>query len=375
MLTFSCDTESLRIIAKDALRVIPTRTVEAKFYCFRIEVDANSLTLWAMLPGEAVYRNTLNGVVITEGEPRGFLVNAARLCSLLQGVDAKIVTISVNGDTVTIRARPGRWDYKVEQVAYHPAANWPGDAAGIRAEVSPKWLAMALRSAVLCADGKHQKAMYRGVNLIANPGNSTLRVVGTDGTQVSLCETTMNYLILSEAPTHRAIYSHTANLLSQSIDPEGPVVGIGIYSSGIVFTQGDRRIFCQGIPTYTGPLDTLVERGTSNSDFTICAQEWLSLLRQALICSEDKTVQISLDEFYFEIEALRPGAAMTAKTPSSFTGSPRRIAFNGRMLMNFMEMVGDQEVTWNGTVDDGPQIFSVNDTELRFVIMPLVAAK
>lgn len=371
MISFCCNTEELRQIVKDAVRIIPTRTVEDRFYSFRFEVDGSTATIWATRPGEVIYRNVLNNVVILDGEPSGFLVHATRLANLLAPLTAKVITISMHGDKMTVQAKPGRWTYEQKQCEYHPAANWPSEAASFSTDVPAAWLRTALKAAAMCADERSQLAIIRGVNFCVSTSDGGLRVFGTDGSRMSMAE--HDWMSDSLTYSAKAIHVGAANLLAESLDTDNSALAtFRVYSSGVAVVQGDRRIFCNGVPTYNGDPMVLFERGMPNQDFTFGTEAWRSMLRRALLMSDDRSVTINLDSESLELQAECAGRSCVDRMPSHFSGSPRSLLFNGRLLLEFMETVEDEFVTWRGTPDDGPQIFESYVDGLRFVLMPLV---
>lgn len=374
MLKFTVDAQGLLEVVKRAHNFIPTRTVENKFYCLRLDVSQSDIVVSCQKPGEAKFMEVMPHSQSDLTAVGYFIIKSEKLLNLLASLSGP-VQFAVGSNNIAIRSGGATFSLQQEQEGYQPFDD-RGDVMGSFMPCTD-WLMRSLRAAAVCCGYNDQRAALRGVNLSLDAmvaDSVTLQIFGTDSVRIALAE---DPVMVTGGPSgfiwHRAIYQKAARSVADLLDPAHGCT-VAMLSGGPLFQQGNWRVFCQGIPTFTNDPVAMLERGMPFEDAEIPAADLAWLLRQANLAAEEQAVQVTLKESTIAVFSQRAGGHITANAamPMNHGGAPRELWLNGRLLLSFCELAGESTIIWRGTDTTGPQIFCIGDEHLQFGLMPLV---
>ncbi len=371
MLKFTVDAAKLLDVVKRADRFIPTRTVEDKFYCLRIDVSEYDLTVSCQRPGESRFMEILKDEIGNLADCGYFLIRSAKLLNVLQPLSGAVI-FRVSGNDIQIKCGGATFNLTQHQEGYEPFPDRQECFGAFSPDTTR--LVRSIRLAAECAGYRDQLAAIRGVNfkIDVDDTGGHVQIFGTDKVRIALSEFTVHGSYLDGTKWHRAIYHTAAFAVADLLDP-GYACMVSMLSSGPMFQQRNWRVICQGIPTFTNDVVAMLERGMPLKDAVIPADGLASLLRQANLAAEEQAVAIFLSPGDVAVFSQKADGSFTTKASMvcEHGGSPRDLWLNGRLLLSMCELASGLNVVWQGTEPTGTQIFCLGDETMRFGIMPM----
>jgi DNA polymerase III subunit beta len=359
-----------RKVMLDALAVVagvvPTRSPKPVLQNVKLVADADGAAVLMATDLEIGIRRTVPGVTVDA--PGAVLLPPARFQAILRTSGDDMLTLAVEGDTITIRGARAKFELPSEDADLFPDVPDAGDQPTV--SLSGASLRRLIRRTAFATDVESTRYALGGVLVEFN--GTTLVGIGTDGRR--LARQTVDAVGGGEAtiPPGAVMPLKALKLIERAID-DGD-------AAGLVVTDKAAAVYADGTVIHTRLVEGRFPRyqdvfpAEPAATATIDAGTLLGGVEQAGITTSEESRGV---DFAFGPDALTLAAhaADVGKSdvsiPLALTGEPVEITFDGRYLVEALRTLTPDTPVKVELIDHKNAAVFRTDDGFAYVVMPL----
>lgn len=378
--------EALADTCQAAQAALPPRAVREVLACFRLDADADYLTLTAF-DMEVGIRQQLRGVDVSRAG--AVLVPAAQFTQILRESRAEQVEIEAAGaEVVQLRCGSGRFELPQRPVDEFPELPEGSDTPSVEGPAGQ--LRTLIRRTAFAADKRETSGRYsfKGLYWEPLPQEGRLRLVASDGKRLAVSEAAM---VIDAGPDgtlfHPLVPLRAVNLLERSLTHEGEMVRCCLGNNDVRFLTERATIYTTLVQGTFPPYRNILERAEKSAKIKIPlpAEDFLAAVRQTRVMTDEESKRVDIafraGMAVLEARGAATGSGRVELPLPDFAGPDIRIAFDPDYLVEFLNVVrnesdGEQEAPALLLELSGPDraaLFRYGEHWL-YLVMPMVEA-
>jgi DNA polymerase III subunit beta len=336
---------------------------------FLFKVEDKTLTIAA----SDLETSIATSIEVQADEDFSVAIPAKILLDTLKALPQQPVTVSVNPDNqgVEITSSYGKYRLAGENGADFP--NIP-EADGVdTVKINSQYLLEGIAKTVFATSNDDLRPAMTGVYFQVD--FNKLICVATDAHK--LVKFTTHHLV-GEVATSFIIPKKALNLLKNAL-PANETVTISFNKANAFFSFGNTNLVCRLIdaryPDYNAviPVDNPNKLSANRSDFQNSMKRIAiyanKTTNQVVLDMNDKSLTVSAQDLDFSNEA-------TEQMTCNFTGSPMKIAFNAKFLVEMLGVLGSEEINIDLSTPSRAGILTPieenTDYEILMLVMPVM---
>lgn len=268
-------------------------------------------------------------------------VPAKILLDTLKALPQQPITFSVNSDNWNIEITSSYGKYRLAGENGEDFPNIPEPDGVDVVKLNSQFLLDAINNTVFATSADELRPAMTGVYFQIE--NDKLTCVATDAHKLVKFTT---HQLAGEVSTSFIVPKKALNLLKNAL-PTNDAVTISFNKANAFFAFGGNKLVCRLIdaryPDYNAviPVDNPNNMTTSRSDFQNSLKRIAiyanKTTNQVVFELNDKSLTVSAQDLDFSNEA-------TEQIPCNYEGSPMKIAFNARFLVEMLGVLDSEEV-------------------------------
>ncbi|MCD8204253.1 MAG: DNA polymerase III subunit beta [Coprobacillus sp.] len=315
------------------------------------------------------YKDSDGNDVIRNYEFGSVLINSKIVCEIARKTTGEELTFEVLDSTVVNISDSKKAEYQLNCIRSEEYVDFDLETEGTSFELPTSLFAKIVEQTAFAASTKDQRPILTAVNLEAADG--TLTATATDSARMARKTTTINPDLTFSANIPAKILVEIEHLAEGSES-----VSCYINSRRALFTFGDTIVSTSLISGEYPNTKNIVPKVT-NYTLEVNAKDLISSIEGAVVLNEDN--KESAVELFMSPEAVditsrsqQQGSSKLKVEPFRFEGQNFRVAFNSQFVIQAINAVGSEDVTFLFVGEMKPFVVKNNsDDSIVEVVTPV----
>ncbi len=373
----ACSREPLAEACQAAAAALPARAVREVLSCFRLEADADRLTLTAF-DLEVGLRLELRGVEVERAGK--ILLPAAPFAQLLRESRGERVEIDASRSDapIAVRCGPARFTIPQRPVEEFPELPGADAAAGVTVEVPAGILRGLVRRTLFAADKRDASGRYALKGVYWEPSDQTLRLTASDGKRLATAEAAAT-VAAGEARLYALVPPRALQLLERVLHDDGELLRACLGANDVRLSGERAMIYTTLVQGQFPPYRDILARAEKSNKvhLSLPVEEFLAAVRQVRIMTDEESKRVNFTfrpgQAVLEAHGAATGSGQVELPLPEFAGPELRIAFDPDYLVEYLNLAkGEAEnVSLDLSAADKPALFRCGEGWV-YMVMPMV---